>query len=50
MAWTRARRSLALVFDPAAPSPFMLEAFTSAELGVTDDAGPETGGASTIAP
>jgi DNA helicase-2/ATP-dependent DNA helicase PcrA len=32
VAWTRARRSLTLVFDPAAPSPFMLEAFDRVEL------------------
>jgi superfamily I DNA/RNA helicase len=32
VAWTRARRSLTLVYDPAAPSPFLLEAFTEAEL------------------
>ncbi len=34
VAWTRARRSLTLVYDPAAPSPFLLEAFDPAELGV----------------
>jgi superfamily I DNA/RNA helicase len=33
VAWTRARRSLTLIYDPAAPSPFMLEAFDTAELG-----------------
>jgi DNA helicase-2/ATP-dependent DNA helicase PcrA len=32
VAWTRARRSLTLVFDPAAPSPFLLEAFDGVEL------------------
>jgi superfamily I DNA/RNA helicase len=32
VAWTRARRSLTLVFDPAAPSPFLMEAFDAAEL------------------
>ena len=32
VAWTRARRSLFLVFDPAAPSPFLTEAFDPAEL------------------
>jgi len=32
VAWTRARRSLTLVYDPADPSPFMLEAFDAAEL------------------
>ena len=34
VAWTRARRSLTLLFDPAAPSRFLLEAFTSDELGL----------------
>ncbi|GIW20287.1 MAG: hypothetical protein KatS3mg065_0583 [Chloroflexota bacterium] len=34
VAWTRARRSLTLVFDPARPSPFLLEAFDPAELGL----------------
>jgi len=33
VAWTRARRSLLLLYDPGAPSPFMLEAFDPAELG-----------------
>jgi superfamily I DNA/RNA helicase len=33
VAWTRARRSLTLVYDPAAPSPFLLEAFDAVELG-----------------
>ena len=28
VAWTRARRSLTLLYDPAAPSRFLLEAFT----------------------
>jgi DNA helicase-2/ATP-dependent DNA helicase PcrA len=32
VAWTRARRSLFLAFDPAAPSPFLAEAFEPAEL------------------
>ncbi len=32
VAWTRARRSLTLVYDPDAPSPFLGEAFTDAEL------------------
>jgi superfamily I DNA/RNA helicase len=32
VAWTRARRSLTLVYDPDAPSPFLLEAFGSHEL------------------
>jgi len=35
VAWTRARRSLTLVYDPGAPSQFLLEAFTAGELGVT---------------
>ena len=34
VAWTRARRSLTLVYDPGAPSQFLREAFTHAELGV----------------
>ena len=33
VAWTRARRSLTLLYDPAAPSPFLLEAFDRRELG-----------------
>jgi len=37
VAWTRARRSLTLVFDPAAPSPFLLEAFSDAELSLDGD-------------
>jgi superfamily I DNA/RNA helicase len=32
VAWTRARRSLTLVYDPEAPSPFLREAFDSDEL------------------
>jgi superfamily I DNA/RNA helicase len=34
VAWTRARRSLTLVYDPGAPSSFLLEAFEPAELGL----------------
>jgi superfamily I DNA/RNA helicase len=34
VAWTRARRSLTLLYDPAAPSPFLREAFDAAELGL----------------
>ena len=34
VAWTRARRSLTLLYDPAAASPFLLEAFSPEELGV----------------
>jgi len=33
VAWTRAKRSLVLVYDPVAPSPFMRDAFSAAELG-----------------
>jgi DNA helicase-2/ATP-dependent DNA helicase PcrA len=34
VAWTRARRSLTLVYDPASPSPFLFEAFSAEELGL----------------
>jgi hypothetical protein len=34
VAWTRARRSLTLLYDPAAPSPFLTEAFDEDELGL----------------
>jgi superfamily I DNA/RNA helicase len=34
VAWTRARRSLMLLYDPAVPSPFLLEAFDAEELGL----------------
>jgi superfamily I DNA/RNA helicase len=34
VAWTRARRSLTLVYDPACPSQFLLEAFSPDELGL----------------
>jgi len=37
VAWTRSRRSLVLVYDPAHPSPFLLEAFGRDELGLRDD-------------
>ena len=37
VAWTRARRSLTLLFDPDAPTRFMLEAFSPDELGLSDD-------------
>ena len=37
VAWTRARRSLTLVYDPASPSPFLLEAFNDVELGLNAD-------------
>jgi DNA helicase II / ATP-dependent DNA helicase PcrA len=36
VAWTRARRSLVLVYDPWAPSPFLREAFSADELALTD--------------
>ena len=36
VAWTRARRSLTLSYDPSSPSPFLLEAFTADELGVVN--------------
>jgi superfamily I DNA/RNA helicase len=38
VAWTRARRSLTLVYDPGAPSQFLLEAFERVELGLRDRA------------
>lgn len=38
VAWTRARRSLTLLFDPANPSPFLLEAFDPDELGLEGSA------------
>jgi superfamily I DNA/RNA helicase len=34
VAWTRARRSLTLVYDPAAPSSFPAEAFSAEELAL----------------
>ncbi len=34
VAWTRARSSLTLIYDPDAPSSFLLEAFSPDELGV----------------
>lgn len=37
VAWTRARRSLTLLYDPAAPSRFLLEAFDPEELGLGTD-------------
>ena len=38
VAWTRARRSLTLVYDPSVPSRFLLEAFSPSELGLSDRA------------
>ena len=35
VAWTRARRTLTLLYDPAVPSPFLLEAFSPDELGLS---------------
>jgi superfamily I DNA/RNA helicase len=32
VAWTRARRTLTLLYDPLVPSPFLLDAFSSDEL------------------
>ncbi len=43
VAWTRARRTLTLSYDPAVPSPFLLEAFTPDELGVTATTASEPG-------
>jgi superfamily I DNA/RNA helicase len=34
VAWTRARRTLTLLYDPLVPSPFLLEAFDPDELGL----------------
>jgi superfamily I DNA/RNA helicase len=34
VAWTRARLSVTLLYDPAVPSPFLLEAFDADELGL----------------
>ena len=39
VAWTRARRSLTLLYDPAIPSPFLLEAFSPDELGLSPATG-----------
>ncbi|MEX2547655.1 MAG: ATP-dependent helicase [Chloroflexota bacterium] len=39
VAWTRAKKSLTLVYDPAAPSVFMREAFTDEELGLSPAVG-----------
>ena len=38
VAWTRARRTLTLSYDPAVPSRFLLEAFSPEELGVASRA------------
>ena len=39
VAWTRARRSLTLLYDPAVPSPFLFEAFTADELSLSPASG-----------
>ena len=39
VAWTRARRSLTLLYDPTVPSPFLLEAFSVTELGLSPATG-----------
>ncbi|HKB29062.1 MAG TPA: ATP-dependent helicase, partial [Candidatus Limnocylindrales bacterium] len=39
VAWTRARRTLTLLYDPAVPSPFLLEAFSADELGLSSGSG-----------
>jgi superfamily I DNA/RNA helicase len=39
VAWTRARRTLTLLYDPAVPSPFLLEAFSPEELGLSSAPG-----------
>ncbi len=39
VAWTRARRSLALLYDPASPSPFLAEAFDAWEIPVQAQTG-----------
>ena len=36
VAWTRARKTLTLSYDPNAPSPFLLEAFDADELGIDE--------------
>lgn len=43
VAWTRARRTLLLSYDPATPSPFLLEAFGPDELGLSGGAGSAPG-------
>jgi superfamily I DNA/RNA helicase len=40
VAWTRARRTLLLSFDPTVPSPFLLEAFSPDELGLAAGVAP----------
>jgi superfamily I DNA/RNA helicase len=43
VAWTRARRTLTLLYDPAVPSPFLLEAFSADELGLSPAPGEARG-------
>jgi superfamily I DNA/RNA helicase len=43
VAWTRARRTLTLLYDPAVPSPFLLEAFSPDELGLSPAPGAARG-------
>jgi superfamily I DNA/RNA helicase len=43
VAWTRARRTLTLLYDPAVPSPFLLEAFSADELGLSLGSGEARG-------
>jgi DNA helicase-2/ATP-dependent DNA helicase PcrA len=40
VAWTRARHSLTLVYDPGSPSQFLLEAFSPKELGLSPGSPP----------
>lgn len=46
VAWTRARKSLTIVYDPQAPSVFMRDAFSDAELGVSREPDSRPGAAS----
>lgn len=43
VAWTRARRSLTLLYDPTTPSPFLREAFDEDELGLDRTASSPSG-------
>jgi superfamily I DNA/RNA helicase len=49
VAWTRARRSLILIFDPGAPSRFILEAFEAQELAAAWTGREPAGGKSVMA-
>ena len=46
VAWTRAKRTLTLIYDPMRPSSFLLEAFSRTELDLPPGAG--TGGAAAV--